>query len=344
MPSRETLVAAKAVLLLVMGIVLAVAMVRMRRAKQAQDRLIDGLDPASSTSWFRVVVSRAGPFARRLKVLGYEARGVLVNGTDSVRVLAELPSGERLDRTWRKDALGLQWVGNRGLGSANMHWLSLGKGEGELRIAADTGVNALASREATTDIIRMIAPGFALPDVARNEFALEKNPVTLAGVALLLAALVFAIVDGVILNRLELLEPERALIGLPVVLLVAVPFYLWQAARAVPSREALVLSLLLGGALAFAYLPTIKRIDQALAGGGAMHAYRHVGGGILHPVEPGLPTIDHSRYVEYWTGVDGGPTHDFRLVRGPLRLWQLDRRGLEERMRAWYQAHPRKRR
>jgi hypothetical protein len=336
----STLLVLKSALLLCLLAVLTLTLARMRSAKQVQDRLIDGLDPASRAGWFRVNVTRPAAFARTWKFLGFEARGVLVNAADSIRVLAELPSGERIDRTWRKPVPGLAWVGNRGLGSANLHWLSLGGGEGALLVTSDTGVNALNSREATADMCRMIAPDFRLPEVARREFALEKEPATLMAVVLMLATLVYAIVDGVMLNRHELIDAGWALYGLPAAMLLALPFWAWQSARAVPAREAVAVSTLLAVALAFAYVPALKRVDQALAGGARIHAYRLGPGAMLTPVRPGPPVIDASRHERYWAQFKPGSVHDLPLVHGPLGLWQLDKRGLEADLKAFYQAHP----
>ena len=341
MPAKELLIAAKLALIVVMFIVLALSMRRMRDAKRAQDRLIDGLDPATAPNWFRVAVSRPG---RRWTWLGYEARGVLVNAADGVRVLAELPSGERIDRSWRKPDLPLRWEGNGARGATGLHWFELGSGERALRVTADTTahglLNAVPSREATADICRMIAPRYALPDVARADFASERSPAAIAAVVLMLAALAYAIVDGVIIDRHELLDPAQAFWGMPLVLLLALPFLPWQRATGVPAREAAAITVLLAAGLAAAYLPAVKRLDQALGGGTHAVAYRLGPGGILAPVEPGPPAIDYSRFSRYWDQFETGSLHEFQLVRGPLGLWQHDRTGIEQRMHAWFAANP----
>ena len=341
MPHKELLIAAKIALLVVMLIVVALSVRRMRQSKRAQDRLVEGLDPATAPSWFRVAVSRPG---RHWTWLGFEARGVLVNGADGVRLLAELPSGERIDRSWRKPDLPLRWEGQGPRGSSGLHWFELGTGERMLRVTADTGsngvLNALQSREATADICRMIAPRYKLPDAARGDFSIEKVPASLAAAIAMFVALAYAIVDGVILDRHELLDPAQAFWGLPLVLVLALPFLGWMRASRVPAREAAAITVLLAVGLAAAYLPAVKRLDQVFAGGAQAHAYRLGPGGILAPVDPGPPAIDHSRYARYWEQFEPGSLHDFQLVRGPLGLWQLDRSDLERRMRAWFDAHP----
>jgi hypothetical protein len=340
----QFLLLVKLALLLVLLAILGLAVWRMRHAKGAQDRLVAGLDPASARHWFRVAVTRPDKLRSLWKLWAFEARGVLVNGSDGVRVLAELPSGERLDRTWRRDELALRWVGNAGLGSANLHWLSIGAGERALLVTADTGMNAMQSREATADICRMLDPRLVLPESARRDFALEKDPSTLLPLCLFFAAIAYALVDGVVLDKHQVLDAGWTPWGLPVVLLVVLPVLAWQLARKVPTREAATLTILLAGALVAAYFPALKRLDQALAGGARMHAYRLEGNGMLAATPPGPPAIDYSRHAQYWDQFAIGSVHEFPLVHGPLGMWQVDRAGIEAKMRAFYQARPRRRR
>ncbi|MGH8030251.1 MAG: hypothetical protein ACREO3_09980 [Arenimonas sp.] len=337
------LIAAQTALMLCLLAVLATFVFRVRRAKQAQDRIVDGLDPATSPHWFRVVVSRPGPGRHRWTFLGFEARGVLVNGADEVRLLAELPSGERIDRVWRKSGLALAWEGDRG-GMSKLHWLAIGSGERRMLVAADSIYNAMQSRDATADICRMIAPGFALPDSARREFALDKDPVTLAAVIVMLVAMAYAVVDGVMLDRHQLLEPGLALLGFPAILMLAVPLWALLASRKVPVRESVAVALLVVVGLSAAYLPALKRFEQAFAGAPVVHAYRLNANAVLTAVEPGPPPIDYGNHRRYWSQFKPGSVHELRLVRGPLHLWQLDGADVETRMKTWYRANPMPRR
>ena len=132
------------------------AALRAKRARRLQDGLIASLDPDSSDPWFRINLSRPGHFSSRLKLVGFEARGVLVSSAERIRILAELPSGERIDRSLPKSDLDLRWIGNPTLASANLHWISVGPPEEPLYITADTGLYALPSRQATADLCRII--------------------------------------------------------------------------------------------------------------------------------------------------------------------------------------------
>src|SRR3546814_16723242 len=79
---------------------------------------------------------------------------------------------------WSSDVcssdLKLRWLGNVSIASANLHWISAAGNGRELMLSADTGFNALQSREATADLCRRIDPAFRLPDDARHDFALDK--------------------------------------------------------------------------------------------------------------------------------------------------------------------------
>lgn len=311
---------------------------RSRRAKRAQDSLIQALGGQYLGAWFRINVCRPGFFARRFKLLAFEARGLLVVAPDHVRILAKLPSGETLDRTLARNGLDLRWLGSFGLASGNLHWFSLGHGEHQLMVTADTGFNALQSREATADLWRRIAPDLELPQSARSEFALEKHPATLGLVLLFFALLAFAAVDGVILNHNALLN-RSGVGGLPLLLLVAPPVYWWLSRQRVPWRESWVLAILTSMALMLAYLPALKRLDQWLSAEGPQpYAYRLGADATLHPVVAGPPRLDFARSKEYWAQFETGSTHSFRLTHGPLGLWQLDRSELDRDMRQFYQG------
>jgi hypothetical protein len=342
---RETLLISLNVsMILFWGVVLLWILAKMRRLKRGQDRLVETVARKGPGIWFRVNVARPPHFARRLKLIGIEAKGLLIDSQDQVRVVAELPSGERIDHSYPKGELGLQWIGNAGIASSNMHWIAIGKGERTLMVCADTGLNALQSRESTADMCRMIDPQIALPDVAKADFALEKNPASLAAVAAFFALVVFGVLDGVMLNRNELLEMRNAGWGFPVAAALALPFYWWMSRTQVPSRESLTVTMLLAIALVGAYIPAIKRADQLLSADGAQPvAYRLGPNASLEPLSSGPPKINYSRAAEYWAQFEEGSTHQLDLTRGPLGLWQLDRSKLEKDMRRFYEGkRPRK--
>lgn len=312
---------------------------KARRAKDMQNRLVQSLDRGQALNWFRVKVSRPAYFRRRMKMLGFESSGVLVNAAGQVRVLADFGKDGRVDQAYPKDDLGLRWIGNPGLASANMHWLSLGNGDASLMVSADTGFNAVQSREATADICRMIDPEFQLPDVAKAEFALEKNKASLLTIVLFFGMLALALLDGVIVNDNELLRSGYLAWLLPALALVPVPAYFVLVRHRVPSRESMVLSLLLAMGAAAIFIPLLKRVEQLSSKDGTV-AYEYVlqEDGRLEPVLPGPPALDFPRMDEYWAQFEPGSVHRFTLIRGRLGSWQLQRSELNRQFRRFYET------
>src|SRR3546814_9819600 len=132
-------------------------------------------------------------------------------------------------------------------------------------LSADTGFNALQSREATADLCRRIDPAFRLPDDARHDFALDKNPASLLIVSGFFLLLAYGLLDGLFLNPYVYLGLGRSAYGFALLTLFSLPCYAFLSKSKVPSRESLVLSQLLVIGLAVAYVPVIKRVDLALA-------------------------------------------------------------------------------
>lgn len=335
----DLLLSLQAILLLLSIALLVRILGKAKRTKHLQDRLVESLGRNAADAWFRINLSRPAHFAKRLKLIGFEAKGLLVNSPDHIRILAEFDSGERIDRSVKKRDLGLRWIGNTGIASSNMHWIAVGPGDRPLYLSADTGFNALQSREATADICRIIDPQFRLPTVATNEFALEKNPGSLTVVAVLFLLLAFAFLDGIVLNHNQLLEFSWLTWTTPVSASLAVPAYWWLTRLRVPSRESMTLTLLLGLAITTAYIPALKRADQFLSESGPTpFSYRLGPGAVLEPIAPGPPKVNYSRSKEYWEQFDEGSTHDFDLIHGPLGLWQLDHTKLDEKFHDFYAA------
>jgi hypothetical protein len=319
-------------------VLLVVTSLKVRRAKKSQNRLVQSLVNEGCMDWFRVKVSRPSFFERRIKLVGAESSAVLAHTADQVRVIAELGNGELLDRTFPKSDLHLAWLGNPGLGSANMHWISIGQDENRLMITADTGFNAVQSREATADICRKICPAFQLPVIAKSDFALEKNRASLAAIIVFAVLAAFALIDGVVVNDNELIRIGRIGYLAPVLFLVAVPAYFLLVRGKVPSRESLALSLMLVLSLFLAAVPAVKRVDQWLsASGPRTYAYTMTAAPHFSPVESGPPPLVFRGTRDYWEQFDEGSEHQFELIHGPLGLWQLDHTKLDRKFSAFYE-------
>lgn len=320
----------------VLLLILAVTSTKARRAKKSQDKLVQSLASEECITWSRVKVSRPAFFKRWLKLGGAESSAVLLIMQDRIRIVGELPAGERLDEVYPRDGLPLEWIGNKGLGSANMHWFAIGQGEHRLMVTADTGFNAVQSREATADVCRKINPGFRLPSIAQADFALEKNRASLAVMVLCAILGAYALADGIFVNKAELISMGRIPVFSPAVFVFALPAYLYLSRGKVPSRESLALSMLFAACIAFAGIPALKRLDAWLSSGPKAYAYTMTSVGRFSAEDAGPPQLTFDSTRQYWAQFAVGSTHEFMLIHGPLGLWQLDHSTLDPKFRAYY--------
>ena len=316
---------------------------RNRAMKKRQDALVAGLQ---GQRYWRINMARQPFFQRWLRVLPFEAKGVLIDEGAQLRIKGFwLHSAKAFDVVVDKSQCQVEWLGNRSLRAGNLYWAELGTERWRLLFCADTGMYALPSREALADIFRSVFPKLPLDQAQTTDFALEKNPRSLVAVCLFLALLLFALLDSFVFNHFELVDAPALkgawplLTSLLLVLVLPVLAYRWLAGGAVPARESLVLSLMLTMGILFAALPLAKRIDQVLAGQPArMHAYRISAPGKLEPVDTGLglPALDYARLKEYWAQFPDGTVYQVPLLRGPLGLWQLDHQVFDVPIKAFY--------
>lgn len=321
-------------------VMLVLVFIRLQGYKRAQDAMVQNLDPASG-DWYRINIARPQFFARRLKLNGVEGKGVLIKTPDHVRIIAALGNDEHIDLRVTRDRLKLRWLGNAGIASANLHWISLSGNGRELMLSADTGFNALQSREATADLCRRIDPAFALPVDARHDFALDKNPASLLVVSGFLLLLAYGLLDGILLNPYVYLGLGISVYGFALLVLFSLPCYAFLSTSKVPARESLVLSQLLVIGLAVAYVPAIKRLDLSLAGDRWQSvAFVKKSDTEYEAKSPGPPAIFVPAKKAYWRQFHTGDSYSFDVIRGPLGVWQMDPRKAEEAARRYDQTHP----
>lgn len=330
----------QAALLVVAIIILIITFIKAKRTKSLQIDILDKCrDEISRVPWKRVFVSDEEHFKKLRKLLPFQGRGVLLNYPDCVKIkVASLKNGALIERSFAKQELCLEWVGNPSLASSNLHWIGLGCGEDRLMVCADTGFNAINSREETADICRMIDRDFVLPKTALRDFALESNPASLSVVVLFFSLLAFALVDGAILNEYKLINKDVILWMSTPLMITGVPCYFVLAKNRVPSRESYMLSFLLTISLVISFMPIIKRLDQLLAGSELVsYEYKLTGEAKFEPINGEAPKLSFISYKEYWSQFNKDSVHGFRLIRGPLGLWQLDESELKKSYRAYYE-------
>lgn len=316
---------------------------RNRAMKKRQDALVAGLQ---GQRYWRINMARQPFFQRWLRVLPFEAKGVLIDEGAQLRIQGFwLNTAKAFDVAVEKSQCQVEWLGNRSLRAGNLYWAELVTARWRLLFCADTGMYALPSREALADIFRSVFPQIPLDKAKTSDFALEKNPRSLVAVCLFLALMLFALLDSFVFNHFELVDAALLkgvwplLVGALLLLILPVLFYRWLASGAVPARESLVLSMMLTLSILLAALPLAKRADQVLAGQPAqMHAYRINAPGKLEPVDTsqGLPSLDYSRLKEYWAQFPDGTVYQVPLLRGPLGLWQLDHQIFDVPIQAFY--------
>ncbi len=302
---------------------------------RAQEKVIANLP--EGTQWYRVNFSRPAYFKRRFKLRPFEARAVITVTAHEWRVQGEDLNGEVIDVVFPRETTRLQWLGDMTIKSGNLHWFTVGEGEHQVYLSADTGMIALHSRRASADIVRQIAPQLDLPSLATQEFAIEKNLASLAVVVLFFAFAMFALFDGMILNRYELLTYTLVKVGVALGVVIGFAAYFWMLRKKVPHRESLAIALLFCASLQIANIPVMKRLDQVLdKTGPKIYRYRLEENTRLRALDPGPPPLNFRRHPEYWRQFEIGSTHEFILTHGPLGLWQVDLAPLDQKYRDFY--------
>lgn len=335
----EKLILIQLALFIALIVIFVVSFHKARRDKVTQNDLFERFrTEIGDSGWRRIYVSRPEFFRKRLKFLGYEGRGILINHPDHIKIAFVLRDGSLLERSYQKSFLAMEWLGSPNLASANLHWIKLGQGNDSLMVSADTGFNAIQSREETADICRMIDRNFVLPKAALKEFALEANKASLLIVALFFVLIAFAIIDGAILNKHKLISKTMIPWLIPSMLLLAMPCYLLLIKQKVPWRESYALSFLMVIALSSSCIPIIKRLDQVLPNStSVLYEYKSLGGAKFVSLVSGPPPLEFNNVKEYWEQFEKGSTHSFELIHGPLGLWQLDESDLRKKYKLFYE-------
>lgn len=331
---KTTLLIAQALLLCGVLVWALVLTWKTRQQKKQQDALVAEL---KGRRFWRVNLATESHIGRLLRLLPFEAKGVLIDGGDSFLVKGYWQkSGQPVESTWLKSSIHVEWVGNATLRSGNLYWARLTTPKGQLYFCADTGINAMNSREALSDIFRSAFPHIELTKNHTKDFALEKNPHSLMAVGLFFALALFALLDTFVWSSFELADAQigallsnpiaigAALFGAPLLIFAA---YRWLLSGKVPSKESWALTVLLTVAVLFAAIPGLKRVDQVLdTEGTQVRSYRVTGLGMLEPTDKALdlPSLRFRKAKAYWAQFKSGDPYPIPMLRGPMGLWQID--------------------
>lgn len=322
---------------------------RNRAMKRRQDAMVEQL---RGKRYWRINFASATFFQRFLRILPFEAKGVLVDEGETFRIQGFwLKTGSAFESVVSKADCSVEWLGNRTLRSGNLYWARLTTPEGPFLFCSDTGMYALPSREALADIFRSAFPNFALTTTETTEFALEKNPRSLGAMVFFFVCLLFALLDSFVFSMYELTDAQIArILSQPLVrpvgfiglVVVGALLYRFFSRGNIPSRESMVLAMMLCAVLTGTALPLLKRMDQALARQPTQN-YTYVVTRIGH-LEPknaslGLPEMRFPRAKEYWSQFPAGTEYQIPFLRGPMGLWQLDHTEFDPPIMEYYKTH-----
>lgn len=166
-------------------------------------------------------------------------------------------------------------------------------------------------------------------------YDLGRHPGMLVQLGLFFSAAGYAVVDGLLLRPYEALElpPLAPFAGM----LIAGACLAGALGRGAPRLERAAVGALCTAALTAAVYPGLLRYNAASAPAPVVHEYSMSQPGIFSPGDTGLPRLDlrHLDLGDYWKALKP-PIHEFRLYRGEVGIWQLDRGKLFERTREFY--------
>jgi hypothetical protein len=178
-----------------------------------------------------------------------------------------------------------------------------------------------------------------LPELSKiKPYALEKNPVALAFVALFFVSSAYAFIDAMILNpERYVAQPPYGIYILGGLSLGVVAVWLMRRAQ-VPIAESVAVAVLTGAAFGAVLYPGLLRINQ-LTDNEGLHSYeyRMVRPCYFVPTRDGLPELQFpERHREFWSQYDPGVVEKFELRKGGLEFYQINMKPIYERIETYY--------
>jgi FtsH-binding integral membrane protein len=172
-------------------------------------------------------------------------------------------------------------------------------------------------------------------------FALEKNPASLSALIITAMLLVYAAIDGLIINPLELVGYQPKILPLIFALFVIVyivfSFYKIMRKKSVPLPESMVLTFVFCVVLILAAIPVMKRIDTSTAVEPMQnYDYKANEKDVLEPLQDGLPNLPLKAENAYWKQFADDHIFRFPLQKGGFGFWQFDGRELDNDIEAFY--------
>lgn len=189
-------------------------------------------------------------------------------------------------------------------------------------LASSPLLNALKAHGVTLDPAKPV-----VDDLARSGGGIALAGVTIGG-------LMYAVGD-LLFQGEEYLDatPWPWVILAGVVAACAAVVITWRSRLNLAER--LILPLLVGGAISFAAVPGILRLNALTASTPSRPVvFEQQPDLSLVPVSaPGVPAFRPDRYDWYWLGFDAGHMHTLKVRKGGLGLWTYDLADLRDQMR-----------
>ncbi|UCU98110.1 hypothetical protein [Acidovorax radicis] len=316
-----------------------------RQQKKLQDALVK---PLKGKRFWRIHLAKPSYHTSFWRFSSVEATGALIDEDDKIHFLGfRLNNKKSVDIVLNKSDVTIHWLG-RQMSKGPFYWAECASPQGSLLFCADSR-NVMQSREMLRDILNSAFPALEFDEAATADFALEKNPRSVATMVTFFGLFFFSMIDSFVISRYELTDSQIvSLIFNPLVMattLLAVSAlgfltFQWLRRGGVPSMESWGLVALLAATCLGAALPGAKRVDQWLADAPSQeYRYRIVEIARLEPVAPrrGLPVMRFPRGKDYWEQFPVGSEYSIPFLQGPLGLWQLDHELFDPPLRKFYE-------
>jgi hypothetical protein len=315
---------------------------KTRRGRRAQEALLrQHAEQLKHGAWFRVRHASKSWFESLLKLALWDAAGILLVGEDAVTFYRYDASGQPEALVFTPDNARAEWVNTRFWSNGMLKWFKLDQYGQQHYFTSDTGMTASNSDTTTRDIYRrtqMTLTGTVSEEALfpPPDFALDKNPHTIAALVVLFGAIAYGLGDFFV-NTETYAEAPLYLVYGGGGLFAALATLTWLRGAGIPRPESLGLSVMVGLAIGFALYPGLLRINQLTdARGLQTYAYHLQDDLTLTPSNPALPELSFPSTREYWESLEPGSVHALRLRQGSLGFYQIDMAPLYQKTRQFY--------
>lgn len=316
-----------------------------RRSKSIQDELVRRYGSSiPHRSFFPVRGASESHWASLWKLFPWNLSGVLFVGESTATLLLVNRKNKGVKRTFRRVAENASWIGRKMFPNGGLSWFSV-RGEGQRYfLTAEPGLSVINSESATQLAYRnLLADGAQPTEIppAEVDFALEKHPLTLFMMGLVLLLVVYGIGDTFLVNDETYVSFHHYLLICLVFVAGFGIFFLAVRSSRVPNSVGAGLCLLLAMVMAANVYPLLLRINQWTDKDGLQsHPYRVlIEEDTFSPLEAGMEQIYFNTKAdrEFWQSVADEEPYYLNLRKGGLGFYQVNFRSVYDDLRAYDQ-------